>query len=79
MARQTCSQIAERQALLRSHGLPADHFERCLARAARLEPADLLAVAQQRLCRPSLSLVGPAEAIAAAEAAWQAHALSGRG
>ena len=42
-------------------------------------PADLLAVAQQRLCRPSLSLVGPAEAIAAAEAAWQAHALSGRG
>lgn len=79
MARQTCSQIAERQALLRSHGLPADHFERCLERAARLEPADLLAVAQQRLCRPSLSLVGPAEAIAAAEAAWQAHALSGRG
>jgi predicted Zn-dependent peptidase len=76
MARQTCSQIAERQALLLSHGLPADHFERCLAQAAGLAPADLQAAAQRWLGRPSLSLVGPSEAIAAAGAAWGAHALA---
>jgi len=75
-ARQTCSQIAERQALLLSHGLPADHFERCLAQAAGLAPADLQAAAQRWLGRPSLSLVGPSEAIAAAGAAWGAHALA---
>lgn len=76
MARQTCSQIAERQALLLSHGLPADHFERCLERAEALEPDDLRAAARRWLVRPSLSLVGPAEAIAAAASAWQAHDLS---
>ncbi len=76
MARQTCSQIAERQALLLSHGLPPDHFERCLELAASLNPDDLRQVARRWLSRPSLSLVGPAEAIAAASAAWRAHALS---
>lgn len=76
MARQTCSQIAERQALLLSHGLPADHFERCLERAAGLGPNELQAVARRRLTHPSLSLVGPAEAIAAAEAVWQVHDLT---
>lgn len=79
MARQTCSQIAERRALLLSHGLPADHFERCLERAATLLPADLLVVAQRHLRRPSLSLVGPAQAVAAATAAWQDHGLSRQG
>jgi len=76
MARQTCSQIAERQALLLSHGLPADHFERCLERADGLEPADLQTVALRWLGQPSLSLVGPAEAIAAAGEAWREHPLS---
>jgi predicted Zn-dependent peptidase len=79
MARQTCSQIAERQALLLGHGLPADHFERCLERAAGLEPDDLRTVAQRWLCRPRLSLVGPTEAIAAAGAAWRAHDLCRQG
>lgn len=78
MARQTCSQIAERQALLQSHGLPTDHFESCLERAAGLDPAELQAVAQRRLRWPSLSLVGPREAIEAAAAAWNAHDLSRR-
>lgn len=78
MARQTCSQIAERRALLLSHGLPADHFERCLERAAGLDPEALRQVAERQLARPSLSLVGPASALAAATAAWQAHPLSGR-
>ncbi|QPN63574.1 pitrilysin family protein [Synechococcus sp. CBW1004] len=78
MARQTCSQIAERQALLLSHGLPADHFEHALVQAAALTPADLQAAAQCWLGRPSLSLVGPSEAIAGAEAAWRAHPLGGQ-
>ena len=76
MARQTCSQIAERQALLLSHGLPADHFEACLEQAAGLDPSDLQAVARRWLERPSISLVGPPEAIAAAQTAWSAHELS---
>ncbi len=75
MARQTCSQIAERQALLLSHGLPVDHFERGLEQAAGLAPADLQAAAQRWLGQPSLSLVGPSEAIAGAEVAWRAHPL----
>ena len=75
MARQTCSQIAERQALLLSHGLPADHFEHGLEQAAAFSPADLQAAAQRWLGCPSLSLVGPIEAIAGAEAAWRAHPL----
>ena len=75
MARQTCSQIAERQALLLSHGLPVDHYERGLEQAAGLSPADLQAAAQRWLGQPSLSLVGPSEAIAGAEAAWRAHPL----
>jgi len=76
MARQTCSQIAERRALLLSHGLPPDHFECCLERAAGLGPQALRAVAERLLGRPSLSLVGPGPALAAATAAWQAHSLS---
>ncbi|MFM7087749.1 MAG: M16 family metallopeptidase [Cyanobium sp.] len=77
MARQTCSQIAERQALLLSHGLPEDHFETCLQRAEQLTPADLQAAARRWLPAPSLSLVGPEAAIAAATSAWQGHPLGG--
>jgi predicted Zn-dependent peptidase len=76
MARQTCRQIAERQALVLSHGLPEDHVERMLARAAVLTPDEVLGAARRHLRGPSLSLVGPAEALAAATAAWQEHPLS---
>jgi len=76
MGRQTCSQIADRQALVFSHALPADHVERSLAAAAALTPADLQAAARRWLGRPALSLVGPQEALTAAERAWAAHALS---
>ena len=78
MGRQTCSQIAERQALVLSQGLPADHVDQALARAAQLRPADLQLAAQRWLRQPQLSLVGPADAIAAAESAWQADPLSSR-
>jgi zinc protease len=78
MGRQTCSQIAERQALVLSQGLPADHVDQALARAAQLRPSDLQLAAQRWLRQPQLSLVGPADALAAAEAAWQADPLSSR-
>jgi zinc protease len=79
MARQTCSQIADRRALLLSHGLPVDQFERDLARVGQLQAMDLLAAARQWLPQPQLSLVGPAEAIRTAEQAWQRHPLSRSG
>ena len=78
MGRQTCAQIAERQALVLSQGLPADHVDQALARAAQLRPADLQEAAQRWLRQPQLSLVGPSDALAAAEAAWQADPLSSR-
>jgi predicted Zn-dependent peptidase len=76
MSRQTCSQLAERLALVLSHGLPANQLELQLERAARLTPEDLLAAAGRWLGRPSLSLVGPAPALQAASAAWLRHPLS---
>lgn len=76
MGRQTCSQIAERLALLLSHGLPADHAERRLEQAASLSAADLLATARRHLQAPCLSLVGPAEALGQAERAWAADPLA---
>lgn len=79
MARQTCSQIADRRALLLSHGLPVDQFERDLERLGQLQAMDLLAAARRWLPQPQLSLVGPAGAIRAAEQAWQRHPLSRSG
>jgi zinc protease len=76
MGRQTCGQIADRLALLLSHGLPLDHLDRTLERAETLTGADLLVAAQRWLQRPCLSLVGPEGAVAAAERAWLAHPLS---
>jgi predicted Zn-dependent peptidase len=75
LGRQTCQQLAERQALVLSHGLPADHVARCLERVQDLDASDLQAAARTWLARPSLSLCGPAEAVAAAEAAWRGHSL----
>lgn len=76
MGRQTCGQIAERQALLLSHGLSGDHVERCLERAASLTGDDLMQAARRWLGRPRLSLVGPAAALSAGSAAWSASPLS---
>ena len=78
MGRQTCSQIAERQALVLSHGLPANHVETTLERAASLSTNDLLAAARKWLQGPSLSLVGPETAVDAAAEAWREHPLSRR-
>jgi len=72
MGRQTCAQIAERLALVLSHGLPADHVERCLAQAAELDGDTLRQAARRWLPQASLSLVGPAPALASATAAWEA-------
>ncbi len=76
MGRQTCGQLAERLALVLSHGLPIDQVESQLEQAAQLTPPDLLEAASHWLRRPGLSLVGPASALQAAEQAWQRHPLS---
>jgi predicted Zn-dependent peptidase len=79
MGRQTGSQIAERQALVLSHGLPPDHVERQLERAERLTAADLIGAANRWLPNPCVSLVGPATALDAAERGWRNHPLSRQG
>jgi predicted Zn-dependent peptidase len=76
MGRQTVSQIADRQALLLSHGLPADHVDRELRRAHSLSSIELVHAARRHLGRPRVSLVGPPGALEAAEQAWAGHLLS---
>ena len=76
MGRQTCSQLAERLALVLSHGLPVDQLESQLEQAWQLTTAHLLDAAGRWLQRPSLSLVGPAPALRAAEQVWTRHPLS---
>jgi zinc protease len=76
MGRQTCGQIADRQALVLGHGLGEHFVSDCLDRAERLDAETLLAVAQRHLGAPALSLCGPAPALAAAQQAWQRHPLS---
>ena len=75
MARQTCGQLAERLALVLSHGLAADQMESQLELAGQLTPEDVHAAAGRWLQSPSLSLVGPAAALQAAQRAWQGHSL----
>ncbi len=70
MGRQTCGQVADRQALLLGCCLGEDHVQRSLERAEQLQPSDLLAAAQRWLAEPHLSLCGPAGALQAASAAW---------
>jgi zinc protease len=71
MGRQTCGQIADRMALVLSHGLPETHVNDALARAEQLTATDLMQAAQRQLPRPHLSLCGPAEAVTAASAMWK--------
>lgn len=73
--RQTCGQLADRQALLLGFGLAADFVERCLQRSAELDATALQKVAQRWLLAPRLSLCGPAAGLEAAAAAWRRHPL----
>ena len=70
MGRQTCGQIADRQALVLGHGLGANYIEATLALAHQLTPADLVGAAQRWLPQPALSVCGPADAITSASDAW---------
>lgn len=70
MGRQTCGQLADRQALLLGYGLGENHVQQCLERAEQLDPQQLLAAARRWLGRPHLSLCGPAGALAAVERVW---------
>ncbi|MCP9887138.1 insulinase family protein [Cyanobium sp. ATX 6A2] len=72
MGRQTCGQVADRQALVLGHGLAESHVQDCLERAEQIGPDALQDAAQRWLSQPALSLCGPAEALVAAERAWQA-------
>lgn len=76
IGRQTCGQMAERLALVLSHGLPIDEMESQLERAGHLTPDDLLDAARRWLPGPCLSLVGPASALEAAQQVWHGHPLS---
>lgn len=76
MGRQTCGQIADRQALVLGHGLGRSYVQESLERAQQLDADTLLAAAQRRLAAPALSLCGPAGALVAAEQAWKRHPLS---
>jgi zinc protease len=76
MGRQTCGQIADRMALVLSHGLPETHVSDCLARAEQLSAADLLAAAKRQLQQPRLSLCGPAQALEAAAGVWRDSAAA---
>lgn len=76
MGRQTCGQIADRQALVLGHGLGWTYVQDTLERAQQLDATALLAAAQRRLSQPALSLCGPSQALAAAEQAWRTHDLN---
>jgi zinc protease len=75
MGRQTCSQIADRQALLLGFGLPDGAIAQALEQAEHLDSTTLLQVAQAHLGAPSLSLCGPQAGLVAAQQAYEAHAL----
>jgi len=70
MGRQTCGQLADRQALVLGYGLGEGYVQQCLERAEQLQPQQLLEAAQRWLTRPHLSLCGPASALSSAERAW---------
>ncbi len=76
LGRQTCSQLADRHALLLSHGLDWDYADGALALSRELTPADLLGAARRWLQRPVLSLCGPTTALEAAAGSWRRHPLS---
>jgi predicted Zn-dependent peptidase len=73
MGRQTCGQIADRQAMVLGHGLGWSYADEALERAGSLDPDSLHVVARQLLSRPSLSLCGPPQALRAAGKVWWAH------
>ena len=70
MGRQTCGQIADRQALVLGHGLGANYIEATLALAHQLTSDDLVGAAQRWLQQPALSVCGPGDAITGASDAW---------
>lgn len=75
MGRQTCSQQADRHALLLSFGLGVDYIDTCLERAGEISAAALLSVARRCLLKPRLSLCGPRRGLEAAQRAWERHPL----
>ncbi len=73
--RQTCGQIADRQAMVLGHGLGWSYADEALERVGSFDPDMLHGVARQLLSRPSLSLCGPPRALRAAGTVWGTHPL----
>jgi len=76
MGRQTCGQIADRQALVLGHGLGWSYVQDSLERVQQLDAASRLAASRRRLLSPAFSIWGPGPALVAAEQAWHRHSLS---
>jgi len=76
MGRQTCGQLADREALLLGFGLSATFIDDCLTRAAGFSGTELQQAAQRSLGAPRLSLCGPRDGLQAAAAAWTRHTIN---
>jgi predicted Zn-dependent peptidase len=76
MGRQTCGQVADREALLLGFGLGSTFIADCLTRAATLTSDTLQKAAQRSLAAPQLSLCGPSDGLQAAAQAWRRHPLN---
>lgn len=61
-SRQTCSQRADRTALLLAHGLPGDFDDRQMERASAMTGIEVMAAARRWLSEPVLSICGPLHA-----------------
>ncbi|SBO42348.1 pitrilysin family protein [Cyanobium sp. NIES-981] len=71
MGRQTCGQVADRQALVIGHGLADSYVLDTLAAVERLDAQALQAAARRRLTQPRLSLCGPSAALENAARVWR--------
>jgi predicted Zn-dependent peptidase len=76
MGRQTCGQVADREALLLGFGLGSTFIADCLTRAATLTSDALQKAARRSLAAPQLSLCGPSDGLQAAAQAWRRHPLN---
>jgi len=76
MGRQTCGQLADREALLLGFGLGENFIDTCLSRATAFSGVDLQLAAQRSLGAPRLSLCGPRDGLQGAAAAWSSHPLN---
>ncbi|MEB3308363.1 MAG: pitrilysin family protein [Cyanobacteriota bacterium] len=71
MGRQTCGQIADRLALVLSHGLPEAYEQHGLEQLDSLSAEDLRTVAERHLREPVICFCGPGDALERAANRWR--------